>query len=153
MMHSIIRSPRWNRMDRELFSPFGNGWNNLDPISFISQHSTMSGSTFAVDITETDSDYKIVADLPGVDKDRLEVSIKDDQLSIAVNADEKSDEVVEGQKVIRRERSQGKVTRTFRLSKELDSEKIQASYKDGVLNISIPKKESQVAKVIDVTVH
>ena len=106
----------------------------------------------AVDINETDSEYQVVADLPGLSKDALNVSVTDDVLSIVVSAQKDNEENLQG-RVIRKERYRGKVTRSFKLSDAVDSENIQASYKDGVLSISVPKKESTQSKKIEISVH
>ena len=105
----------------------------------------------AVDVRETDSEYQVVADLPGVSKDSLEVSVKDDVLSIMVNAEEVSEEKSEG-RILRRERFHGRISRS-RLGDAVDNENIQANYKDGVLSVTVPKKESLQRRRIDVAVH
>ena len=73
-------------------------------------------------------------------------------LSIVVSSQEESEQNSEG-RVLLKERYQGKITRSFRLSDTLDSENIQATYKDGVLSISVPKKEPTQPRKIEVSVH
>lgn len=105
----------------------------------------------ALDLTETDNEYRVRADLPGVKKDDLDISIQDGVLTI--NAETKyEDEKKENGRVIRQERRYGKFVRSMRLGDTVDVDKVKAEYKDGVLDLVLPKAEQVRPKRIDVQV-
>lgn len=105
----------------------------------------------AVDVTESDDEYRVRADLPGVKKEDLDVSLRDGVLTINAETKEEKKEEKEG-RVIRQERRYGKFVRSMRLGDSVDADKIKADYKDGVLNLVLPKAEKVKAKKIDVQV-
>ncbi len=148
-MNQLVRSREWNRNPVSVFDA---NWDVFNPSSMFRNSARLGAGVPAVDINETDTAYEVVADLPGISKDALDVSVTDNVLSIVVSTQEDKDENLEG-RVIRKERYRGKVTRSFKLSDAVDSENIQASYKDGVLSISVPKKESTQSKKIEISVH
>jgi len=154
MINSLIRSPLLGgKLARDMQFPLGLDWENPLPGSLLTWPEEFSVRGFAVDIEESDSEYRVLADLPGVDKENLEVSVKDNVLSIAVKSPEQQSEIQSESRSIRKERYQGQYSRTFKLGSAADSENIQASYKDGVLNISVPKKATHASKVIEVSVN
>ncbi len=104
-----------------------------------------------VDIVETDNEYVVKAELPGVRKDDIDITIQDNVLTI--NAETRSEtEEKEGGRVIRQERQYGKYVRSMRLGGEVDAGKVKAQYKDGVLTLTLPKAEEVKPKKIDVEV-
>lgn len=90
------------------------------------------------DIYEKDSKYHIEMDIPGFDKKDVKIEIKNDYLIISAEKQEDFEE--KDKNYIRRERNYGKYERSFALG-EVDSENIDAEFKDGMLKIVIPKKE------------
>lgn len=99
-------------------------------------------SAFRTDITEKDGKYILEADLPGFKKEDISVDIDKDCLTIT--AEHKSEEKEENaDSYIRRERYYGSYTRSFNV-KGIDTEAITASYNDGVLTLTMPKKEPEV---------
>lgn len=99
-------------------------------------------SAFRTDITEKDGKYVLEADLPGFKKEDISVDIDKDCLTIT--AEHKSDEKEENaDSYIRRERYYGSYTRSFNV-KGIDTEAITAAYNDGVLTLTMPKKEPEV---------
>jgi len=102
-----------------------------------------------VDIYDNDENIVIKAELPGVDKNDIVVDVKD--RVITLKGERSSDNEVKGDSCYFRERSFGKFERAFRLPGDIDSDKIKADYKDGVLKIDIPKPEEHKPKTI--TVH
>ncbi len=103
----------------------------------------------AMDVSETDHEYLVKAELPGVKKDDLEVSIQDGVLT--VNAETKYENgQKENGRTIRQERRYGKYVRSMRLGSEIDKEKVEAEYKDGVLSLRLPKAEAVKPKKIEV---
>lgn len=99
-------------------------------------------SAFRTDITEKDGKYILEADLPGFKKEDISVDIDKDCLTIT--AEHKSEEKEENaDSYIRRERYYGSYTRSFNV-KGIDTEAITAAYNDGVLTLTMPKKEPEV---------
>ena len=99
-------------------------------------------SAFRTDITEKDGKYILEADLPGFKKEDISVDIDKDCLTIT--AEHKSEENEQNaDSYIRRERFYGSYTRSFNV-KGIDTEAITAAYNDGVLTLTMPKKEPEV---------
>jgi len=112
-----------------------------------------TGGAFApaLDVTETDEEYRVRADLPGVKNEDLDISIQDGVLTI--NAETKyEDEKKDNGRIIRQERRYGKFVRSMRLGDTVDVENVKADYKDGVLSLVLPKAEQVRPKRIDVQV-
>jgi len=103
----------------------------------------------AVDLYEKDDYFMIKAELPGVDKNDINIDLKDRLLTLS--GERTHDKEVNEQNYYRRERSYGKFQRTFTLPADVDSDQIKAEFKDGVLQIEIPKPEEKKAK--KVTIH
>ncbi len=102
-----------------------------------------------VDLKEDDKTYTVRADIPGVKKDDIHVSIEGNRVSI--NAETKTEkEEKEGEKVLRSERYVGRASRMFTLAQEVDEEKAQARYADGVLELTLPKKAASTARKLAV---
>jgi HSP20 family protein len=108
-----------------------------------------SGSP-AVDVTETDNAYEIAAELPGMDEKNIDVKFADGVLTIKGERQEEREEKEKGYHL--RERSFGSFQRAFQVPEGVDPEKIQASFKQGLLTVTFPKTaESQkAAKKIEV---
>ena len=106
----------------------------------------------ALDVSESDVDFVVKAELPGVGKDAIDVNIADSVLTI--RAESKSDEDrSKAGRVIRRERRYGKYVRSLRLADNIDVANVSAEYTDGVLTLVLPKAESAKTKKIEVQVH
>lgn len=102
--------------------------------------------TPASDIYETDSGYWIAMDLPGIDRDALEIDVDDSRLMV------KGTRAIDESKQHRTERPRGKFLRTFSVPASVDQGKIGAEYKDGVLQIRLPKRNEQKPKKIDIKI-
>ncbi len=103
-----------------------------------------------VDITENNESFFIRAELPAVDKKDITLTVEDGVLTLA--GERKSVEVKDDEKVHRVERSYGKFVRTFRVPKNLDTAKVSAEFKDGVLSVQLPKPVEAQPKSIDIAV-
>ena len=103
----------------------------------------------AVDLYEKDDHFVIKAELPGVDKNDIKVDLKDCVLTLS--GERTYDNEVKEENYYRKERSYGKFQRAFTLPADVDSEKITAEFKDGVLRVEVPKPEEKKAK--QVTIH
>lgn len=104
-----------------------------------------------VDVYETEGGYVLKAELPGVNKEDIKIDVNNNTLTL--KGEKKFEERTEKDKYIRVERTYGSFTRTFTLSDKVDSENIKAAYKDGVLEITLPKKEEAKPKEIKVEVN
>ena len=102
----------------------------------------------AVDIYETNDSFVVSADLPGLDKDEIQIDLKDNTLTL--KGEKKFEEKVSKDNYIRVERTYGSFVRSFTLPQNVDPEKIKAKYKEGVLEVTIPKKEEAKPKQIKV---
>lgn len=98
-----------------------------------------------MDLKENDTAYTVHADIPGVKKEDIQVSIDGNQVSISAESKSEKEEK-EGEKVLRSERYFGKVARSFTLAHEVDETQAQAKYSDGVLELTLPKKAATSAK-------
>lgn len=103
-----------------------------------------------MDVSETDGSYVVKAEIPGVNKNDIHISIDRNLVSISAEV-KKEKEEKKGENVIRSERYYGQVSRSFTLANEVDSDKVQAKYADGVLEVTIPKKSNGKKKLITVS--
>jgi HSP20 family protein len=111
---------------------------------------TVADWTPSVDISETEGEYQIKAEIPDVKKEDVKVTVEDGVLTIQ---GERKHEVEEkGKKYHRIERSYGSFVRTFSLPDVIEADKVKAEFKDGVLNLHLPKSEKAKPKSIEVKV-
>lgn len=103
-----------------------------------------------MDVSESNGSYVVKAEIPGVNKDDIHISVEGNLVSISAEV-KKEKEEKKGENVIRSERYYGKVSRSFTLANEVDSDKVQAKYADGVLEITMPKKSVGTKKSITVS--
>ena len=101
----------------------------------------------AIDIIETEHDLKLYADMPGVERESIDITVDQGILTIQGNVDVTP---VEGYELEYQEYDIGDFQRTFTLTDTVDQDKIEANYKDGVLELSIPKTEKAKPKKISV---
>lgn len=99
-----------------------------------------ASSLMKTDVIEKDNSYQLEAELPGFNKEDINIDLKNDILTISANHNENKDEKDENGKYIRRERRSSSYQRSFRVD-GLKAEDIIAQYKNGVLTVNIPKKE------------
>jgi HSP20 family protein len=102
--------------------------------------------TPASDIYETDLGYLIAIDLPGIDRNALEIDINDNRLVV------KGTRAITETRQHRTERPRGRYLRTYSVPASVDQGKIAAEYKDGVLQITLPKRTEQKPKKIDIKI-
>ena len=119
----------FNEVDNMINSVFNRDW-NLEPIQSTKWNP-------AVDVKETDSSFLISADIPGLTKKDINIEVSDDVLSITGERTE--DKIEDSDRYHYRERSRGTFTRSFNLPESVDEKKISANFKDGILNIELPK--------------
>jgi HSP20 family protein len=98
-----------------------------------------------MDVTENDKGYRVLAELPGVKKEDISITINGNE--VAVSAEVKDEKDAENSEtVLRAERYYGKIERAFSLGQEVDEATAQAKYNDGVLELTLPKKAVAAAK-------
>jgi HSP20 family protein len=120
------------------------------PVGFeAGQSQTHQAMPFRVDVSESEQAYTLRAELPGVRKDDINITIDGDQVAISAEVkDEK--EAREGERVLRTERYYGKLQRAFALGQPVDENTAQAKYTDGILELTLPKRAAVNAKRISV---
>ena len=104
----------------------------------------------SVDISETEGEYQIKAEIPDVKKEDVKVTVEDGVLTI--QGERKHEKEEKGKKFHRVERSYGSFVRTFSLPDLIEEEKVKAEFRDGVLNLYLPKSEKAKPKAIEVKV-
>ena len=102
-----------------------------------------------LDVTRADDTYSVKAELPGVGKDDIHVSIDGNTVSISGEIKQEKEEK-KGEEVIHSERYYGKVARRFTLPQEVDETKVTARYADGVLNLALPVKARPASRKITI---
>jgi len=103
-----------------------------------------------MDLTRTDDTYSVKAEMPGVKKDDIHISVEGNQVTISGESSKEREEK-KGEEVIRSERYYGKVSRSFTLPQEVDESKVVANYADGVLNLKLPVKARSAGRKISVS--
>ncbi len=108
----------------------------LDP----GELSSLVGESLAIDLADTGDAFEVAADIPGYDREDIELTITGDQLQIDVHRSSEIDEEVDGH-YIRRERHDRSASRTVRIPEPIDEESASATYNNGVLRVTLPKSE------------
>lgn len=104
----------------------------------------------AIDVQETDAEYLIKADLPDVKKEDVKVSVENGIL--AMEGERKMEKEEKGKKFHRVERSYGKFVRRMAVPTDVDEQKVAANFKDGVLNVHLPKSPAVKPRSVDIKV-
>ena len=136
-----------NPVALDVFGDFDNIINGFfRPHRSVNNHGENSFK-LAIDVIEKENAFEIQAELPGINKDDLNVTLEDGVLTIAAETNAKKVEETDG-KVLRRERRYGKFSRSLTVGKDVDENNIDASYKDGVLKLVLAKAEQAQPKKI-----
>ena len=134
------------------FTPFDESFNEMLRGFFVRPIGVEAGGApaqFRVDVTEGEKAYLLRAEIPGVKKEDINITIEGDE--VAISAEVKSaNEVKDGERVLRSERYYGKVYRAFALGQEVDQAAAQAKYADGVLELTLPKKAAAAGRRITI---
>jgi HSP20 family protein len=104
-----------------------------------------------VDVLESKDAYLIHAELPGMKKEDFNLEVKDGTLTLS--GERKSEKTTDGVEYRSVERVEGKFSRTFSLPETVKHDEIRATYRDGILEIHVPKAEEAKPRQIEVTVH
>lgn len=122
--------------------------------NFFSAHQGDSSEFFApsVDIEEQDDHFLVTADLPGVKKEDISITLENGVLTLEAKREEQSEEKKKG-KVIRRERRSGSYMRSFSVGNNISEADIKAAFKDGVLKLELPKPKEAAPSSRRIEVH
>jgi HSP20 family protein len=134
------------------YDPFGDLFDDLMKgflVRPIAAEGAAAAPRMKLEVSEQAEAFKVLAEVPGVKKDEIQVTIDGDQVTISAEVRKEKD-VKEGERVVHSERYYGKVARTFRLGHELDETKAQAKYADGVLELVLPKKSTAAARKLTI---
>lgn len=101
-----------------------------------------------LDLMEQNGSYAVKAEIPGVKKDDIDVRIDGNMVTISAEVKTEKDEKTDGGRILRQERQEGYASRTFSLGCPMDEANVQASYKDGILELTLPKKADTSSKRI-----
>jgi HSP20 family protein len=110
---------------------------------------TPAPAQFRIDVSENDKEYKVLAEMPGVKKEEISVTINGNEVIVAAEVKHEKD-VKNGITMLRAERYYGKIQRELAFSEEIDEANAQAKYNDGVLELTLPKKAGAAAKKLAV---
>lgn len=103
------------------------------------------------DVAETDNEYKIMLDIPGVEKNDIKVSVKNGML--CVSGERKNEKEYKNSNYYKIEKAYGKYYRSFSLPENIDEKKIEAEFKNGTLTLHLPKTEEAKPKQIEVKIN
>ena len=141
-MANVVRYPLDEAFDDLLRGFF------VRPVGFEGSAQVQTGQ-LRVDVSEGDQAYTLRAEIPGVKKDDINISI--DGEHVAISAEVKNEkEAKDGEHVLRSERYYGKVYRAFALGQPVDENTATAKYADGILELTLPKKAAVSAKRITI---
>lgn len=126
--------------------PFESMMRDFMPTTFRSR--TTGEPTIALEVQEMDNAYLVTAELPGVKKEDIDISITGNQVTL--NAECKQEKVAAEAKEWCSERWYGKVSRTIQLPLEIEEKDADARYADGLLHLTLPKKASSMAKKLEI---
>jgi HSP20 family protein len=141
-MANITRYDPFNDLVDDFFKGF-----LVRPVAYEGGRGTESLARMKVDVAEKNGAYTVTAELPGVKKEEIQVSIDGAQVTLAAEV-KREKEVAQDERVLHTERTFGKVTRSFSLPQEVDEAKAEAKYRDGVLELTLPKKAAAQRKQI-----
>jgi HSP20 family protein len=137
------------------FNPLDDPFENLFRGFLVRPLSTETGTRapaptqFCMDVTENEQEYRVLAEMPGVRKEDINVTINGNEVAVAAEVTHEKD-VKDGETVLRAERYHGKIQRAFTLGQEVDEATAQAKYNDGILELTLPKKVVAAAKKLAV---
>ena len=140
-MANVTRFDPLNELVDDLFKGFF-----VRPVAFEGRG---EAPRMKVDVAEKNGAYLISAELPGVKKEDIQVTIDGTQVTLSAEC-KREKEVQQDERLLHTERSFGKVTRSFSLPQEVDEAKAEAKFRDGVLELTLPKKAAAARKQITI---
>ena len=141
-MANITRFDPFNDLVDDLFKGF-----LVRPLAYEGRGEALP--RMKVDVAEKNGAYIVTAELPGVKKDDIQVTI--DGAEVTLSAEVKREkEVTQDERVLHAERTFGKLSRSFSLPQEVDEAKAEAKFRDGVLELTLPKKAAAARKQVTI---
>lgn len=135
-MFDMVPFRRNNKIERR-GDVFDNFLDNFFSDDFFLPSAYNTGS-FRVDLKEDENNYLLDADMPGMDKNNIDINLQNNYLTISAKREDQVEENKDN--YVRRERTYGEFKRSFYFD-NIDEENIKASFKDGVLHLQLPKKD------------
>ncbi|WP_455388302.1 Hsp20/alpha crystallin family protein [Petrachloros mirabilis] len=145
--------PRWGEIDRWFDRLTEDWWRRPFSTPMLSDRwplPMISLKTPSLDVFEEKDEIVVKADLPGMNKDEIEVTVTENVVTI--KGEKKKEEEVKEKDYYRRERSYGSFVRSVELPSEVKSDQIKANFKDGVLEVRMPKTEEAKKKSVSVKI-
>src|SRR5690348_11579740 len=131
-MANVTRFDPFNDLVDDLFRGF-----LVRPVAYEGRGDALA--RMKVEVAEKNGGYKVTAELPGVRKEDIQVSVDGPQVTLAAELKQEK-EAPQDERVLHTERTFGKLTRSFTLPQEVDEAKVEARFRDGVLELTLPKK-------------
>jgi len=119
------------------------------PVAYEGSGGVHSAMRMKVDVAENDGTYVVAAELPGVKKQDIQISVDGAQVTLSAEVTREK-EVSQDERVLHSERTYGKVSRSFTLPQEIDEAKAEAKFQNGVLELTLPKKAAPARKQISI---
>ena len=119
------------------------------PLRRRAENGVATGAVPAMDVTERENEYVIRMDMPGVNREDIDITLAEGVLTVSGEVKRQHEDKA-GDRLIREERCYGKLSRSVRLGSHIDDKKVSANYKDGVLELTLPKAEEMKPKKITV---
>ena len=138
-MNALTRFDRFDDLMPEFFRRFARPFAFGDAVP----------AEIRIDVTENDKDYEVRAEIPGAKKDDVRVSVDGNFVSISAEVRKEKEEKSAGRQLVR-ESYYGSASRGFSLAHEIDSKAVVAKLEDGILKLTLPKREGTAAQAIAV---
>jgi HSP20 family protein len=152
---TIMRLARFQRPDVWGWSAFNRLTNLRDELDRLFESPLEKGNSGvfntwapAIDVQEDNENLIVRAELPGLKRENIDISLHEN--TVTISGERKKVEIREGAKVSREERSFGRFVRSLSLPKQVDTTKAKATYKDGILTVSLPKSEEAKPRQIEI---
>jgi len=143
-MAQMTRFDPFNDLVDDLFKGF-----LVRPVAYEGRGGDVAAPRMKVDVAEKNGAYTVTAELPGVKKEDIQVTIDGAQVTLAAQV-KREKEVTQDERVLHTERVFGSATRSFTLPQEVDEAKAEAKFRDGVLELTLPKKAAAARKQISI---
>lgn len=136
---------KYRRPNTDVFST---GFHDIMDELFNNVQTTRDSFVPSIDISETDTSFEILAQVPGISKDDIHINLENSRLTIS--GERKFEKEENGKKFHRVETQYGSFSRSFQLPDSIDQESIKATYENGILAITISKKEEEAKRQIEI---
>ena len=141
-MSNITRFDPFNELVDDLFKGF-----LVRPMGYEPREAV--APRMKVDVAEKNGAYLVTAEIPGVKKEDIQVAVDGAQVTLTAEV-KREREAAQDERALHVERAYGKAVRSFTLPQELDEEKVEAKYRDGVLELTLPKKAAAARRQITI---